>query len=212
MPIHSFYSSPQYKKLQSRITHNNWKKGLFNHRISPLEIRVCANNQCNKVLRVKPYDLKIYCSNSCAATVNNSKRACRIHKTCLNCNGHVRRSASTYCSLKCQMDHKYRHYIQRWKQGLETGNIGITTKVIASPLRRYLREKFKNHCSKCSWSSQHSITGHVPLEINHIDGNAENNKESNLELLCPNCHSLTPNFRNLNKGNGRAWRLKPKER
>lgn len=31
----------------------------------------------------------------------------------------------------------------------------------------------------------------APLEIEHIDGNALNNKEDNLILLCPNCHSLT---------------------
>ncbi len=43
--------------------------------------------------------------------------------------------------------------------------------------------------------------------MNHIDGNSENNKEKNLELLCPNCHSLTPNFKGLNKGNGRHSRM-----
>jgi 5-methylcytosine-specific restriction endonuclease McrA len=39
------------------------------------------------------------------------------------------------------------------------------------------------------------------------DGNSENNLEENLRLLCPNCHSLSPNFRNLNKGYGRKWRV-----
>ncbi len=52
------------------------------------------------------------------------------------------------------------------------------------------------------------VTGKVPLEIDHIDGDSENNKEENLRLICPNCHSLTPSFRNLNKGKGRAWRIK----
>ena len=52
------------------------------------------------------------------------------------------------------------------------------------------------------------MTGHVPLEIDHIDGDAENNIETNLRVLCPNCHSLTPHFRNLNKGKGRKWRMK----
>lgn len=42
----------------------------------------------------------------------------------------------------------------------------------------------------------------MPLEVEHIDGDSTNNKEYNLTLLCPNCHSLTKTYRGLNKGNG----------
>ena len=42
--------------------------------------------------------------------------------------------------------------------------------------------------------------------MEHIDGNSENNNIENLELLCPNCHSLTPTFGALNKGKGRKNR------
>jgi hypothetical protein len=42
--------------------------------------------------------------------------------------------------------------------------------------------------------------------LNHIDGNWENCKESNLEVLCPNCHSLTANYKGGNRGHGRAAR------
>lgn len=35
----------------------------------------------------------------------------------------------------------------------------------------------------------------IPLEVHHIDGNHYNNDITNLQLLCPNCHSLTDNFR-----------------
>lgn len=41
----------------------------------------------------------------------------------------------------------------------------------------------------------------ICLEINHIDGNRHNNSPSNLEALCPNCHSLTENWRGKNISN-----------
>ena len=52
------------------------------------------------------------------------------------------------------------------------------------------------------------ITGKVPLEIDHVDGDCYNNRPENLVVLCPNCHSLTPTFRALNKASGRKYRAK----
>ena len=59
---------------------------------------------------------------------------------------------------------------------------------------------------KCGWCEIHKITNNVPIQLNHIDGNSDNNHLNNVELLCPNCHSLTPNFGSLNLGNGRSKR------
>lgn len=36
----------------------------------------------------------------------------------------------------------------------------------------------------------------ICLELEHIDGNNRNNKRLNLKLICPNCHSQTPTWRN----------------
>ncbi len=46
----------------------------------------------------------------------------------------------------------------------------------------------------------------MPVEVEHIDGDWRNNRLENLILLCPNCHALTPTFRGLNRGKGRAHR------
>ena len=38
----------------------------------------------------------------------------------------------------------------------------------------------------------------IPLEVHHKDGDSLNNSIENLELLCPNCHALTENYRGRN--------------
>lgn len=112
-----------------------------------------------------------------------------------------------YCSNKCQIGHRYQLWMASWKKGEQDGSRGIRTRNISEYLKRYLHEKFNNKCFLCGWDKKHPITGKIPLEIEHIDGNAENNVEKNLQLLCPNCHALTPFYKNLNKGNGRKWRV-----
>lgn len=73
-------------------------------------------------------------------------------------------------------------------------------------LRKYLMRTFGERCSRCGWSERNPATGRVMAEIEHIDGNWLNNRPENLTLLCPNCHSLTPTLKNLNRGRGRAQR------
>lgn len=127
-------------------------------------------------------------------------------KECLNCSNSTKRNSRFYCSNKCQADYQYREYIERWRIGLASGNRGIKTPLLSKHLKRYLLEKFGEKCCLCGWNERHPVTDNVPLEVNHIDGNSCNNAEENLQLICPNCHSLTANFRNLNKGSGREYR------
>jgi 5-methylcytosine-specific restriction endonuclease McrA len=39
------------------------------------------------------------------------------------------------------------------------------------------------------------------MQVDHIDGNSNNNILSNLRILCPNCHSQTDTFAARNKKN-----------
>ena len=47
-----------------------------------------------------------------------------------------------------------------------------------------------NICGITRW-----LDGEVPLQLDHKDGNKDNNNLKNLRLLCPNCHALTPQYR-----------------
>lgn len=127
---------------------------------------------------------------------------------CLNCSHPTKRKTYKYCSNKCQSDFRYKEFIKEWKEGLINGCKGDQFPQLSNHIRRYLIDKFEEKCCICGWNKRHHVTNKVPLEVNHIDGDSLNNLESNLQLLCPNCHSLTENFRNLNKGKGRSFRRK----
>ena len=73
-------------------------------------------------------------------------------------------------------------------------------------VRNFLFEKYDNKCCLWGWGETNVHTGRIPLEVDHIDGNADNNLEHNLRLICPNCHALTATYKGANKGNGRHKR------
>jgi predicted HNH restriction endonuclease len=130
------------------------------------------------------------------------------NRLCIFCNKVLKtRHQIKFCSSRCQCDHNHNIFIDAWKEGLVDGMIGVSTRVTSNHIRRYLIETHGEKCSLCGWNKIHSITKKVPLDLDHIDGNSENNNEKNLRLLCPNCHSLTPFFRALNMGHGRKWRI-----
>ena len=118
-----------------------------------------------------------------------------IQDSCKFCGKEVSRKPKQFCDNKCQKDFEHLKYIREWKNGEQKGYIG-SQKFISKHIAKYMRKKYGDACMKCSWDLINEFTGSVPVEIHHIDGDAENCIESNLQLLCPNCHSLTKNFRN----------------
>ena len=154
----------------------------------------CLN--CNKETKNPKF-----CSKSCSASYNNKgvRRHGKSRSNCLWCGKTLSRISSIYCDIDCYHQYFYHIRLNKWKIGIDTGV--RKGNLVASFIRRYLFEKYNNKCQKCGWSIIHPKTNKVPLTIHHIDGDCINNKENNLELLCPNCHSLTDTYGALNCNN-----------
>ena len=128
---------------------------------------------------------------------------------CLNCGKQFkpsRNSTGKYCSLQCQQDYQHKQRVIAWKNGETNGLSGEYS--LAKYIRRYMLEKAGHRCERCGWCEVHPVTGKSPLEVHHKDGNYLNNSEDNLEVLCPNCHSLNKTYKNTGGHAGRKGRKK----
>jgi Zn finger protein HypA/HybF involved in hydrogenase expression len=114
----------------------------------------------------------------------------------------IKNSEDLYCSNKCQHDYQYCSYISRWLNKEECGWTSKTRQV-SKHIKRWLKETRGTACSECGWDEEHPIDNAPLTEIDHIDGDAENNRPENLRVLCPNCHSKTVTYRARNKSSKR---------
>lgn len=116
-----------------------------------------------------------------------------MKKICKNCSKDLSNINSIYCSNTCHNSYLYRTYIEKWLSGVEseTTKYGATSQV-----KSWIRSRYGLMCWSCGWNKPHPETGIPPLQLDHIDGDAMNNRPENLRLLCGSCHSLTSTYGN----------------
>lgn len=118
----------------------------------------------------------------CDTMIQSGSRSCNTHRW----------TNGTYSST--------RNTVSMWLSGEWTGQYGPKTPhVVSNIIRAYLYEQCDYSCTKCGFSESHPDDGSPILQINHIDGDATNHSQDNLEVLCPNCHAMTPNYGRRNK-------------
>lgn len=165
-------------------------------RVMPIDVR----SKISKTMRKdNTYD---YCG-KCSIEQSSNDDTTPI-KHCLNCGKEIS-LRNKYCSNKCQGEYHRKTVIEKWKDGKYDGIVGEYS--LSVSIKSYLLEKHDYKCELCGWGKVNPYTGTIPLEIHHRDGDYTNNKEENLQVLCPNCHSLTETHKSHNK-NGRKARKK----
>lgn len=141
-----------------------------------------------------------FCSRICSGKYQNrNTKKLELHVFCLNCGNQTYNKK--FCNNTCCWEYKNRLTLEKWKKGEDNGTTGFGE--IKKVVRKYILDKFNHACVECGWSKINPKSGKVPVQIEHKDGNFLNNKEENLTVLCPNCHSLTSTYMALNRGNGR---------
>ncbi len=66
--------------------------------------------------------------------------------------------------------------------------------------KRLFRERLKQPvCELCGWAARREHDGVVLVELDHKNGDRNDNRIENLRILCPNCHALQPTHRGLNQ-------------
>lgn len=147
-----------------------------------------------------------YCSRSCAAKTNNIipkrvkslspvKARPRVRHSigqCSVCSSPTSSREKLYCSDPCKKTAWWDRAIlneESWS---------------AKTRKHYLLETVGNQCQVCNITEWNGAS--VVMELDHIDGNSSDNSSSNTRLICPNCHSQTPTYKNRNSGKGRHSR------
>ncbi len=130
----------------------------------------------------------VFCDSSCSASYTNAQRAKPL--ACAVCEQSTR-ARNKHCDSCLE---QYGPGLNKLQRSEDARNEGT--------LRRYLLRTRDRTCQMCGlleWNGEPT-----PLEVDHADGNSDNNAEDNVRLICPNCHAQLPTSRGRNRGNGRT--------
>jgi ribosomal protein L37AE/L43A len=160
-------------------------------------------NVCKSCNNTIAYEKRtnVFCSHTCSASYHNAKRRSLVEWNCEGCNKlhrTVPHRVHKFCSVICQRTKTKKETFERLKNGEISDR---------SVIRSVLIREFGHSCFNCSLSTWRDTP--IPLEVDHIDGNAGNNNFTNLRLLCANCHGITDTWKGRNRGNGRQSRGLP---
>ncbi len=129
-----------------------------------------------------------FCNSSCSASYNNQGVTRHIKNSKICSCGNPKELQNKYCS-ECAAKHVYSKLVSF--DDIKSDKIR----------RKYLIETRGHRCEGCGLEEWRQKS--IPIELHHLDGNTDNNKEDNLQLLCPNCHAQSDTHKSKNKNGQR---------
>lgn len=129
-----------------------------------------CNKDCYKLFKrpVKTRDDNVHCS-YCNTTFYKSISKMQNSK-----------SGLYFCSRTCKDTAQKLGGIKE----IQPPHYGVSLRGNSSTYRRIAFTAYGKKCNRCDYNKHPEI-----LEVHHIDRNRSNNTETNLEVLCPNCHN-----------------------
>lgn len=106
-------------------------------------------------------------------------------RNCKNCGKKLIRTDNIYCNIECYQEYQFKNkYLPLFYLGQIREN---------KTLRKILIFLYGNKCSECLCGSIWNGKSLV-MQVDHRDGDSDNNMPENVRLLCPNCHTQTSTF------------------
>ncbi len=110
-------------------------------------------------------------------------------------------SYGLFCSLKCFHEHKHKEtykLILKGDESIMRGNYSPNS------FKKDIIEEQNNVCAICGCKQIHNGKPLV-FVLDHIDGDASNNRRENLRCVCPNCDSQLDTYKSKNKKSSRHY-------